>query len=255
MNKNNKNDASEYLSALPCGLIDFHSHILPGMDDGSKSVEESLGMLEILTRAGVDTVIATPHFYARSENPQSFFARRKTALDTLNAALPAGAPRILAGAEVYYFDGLVAIDELREFRIGGTELILIEMPFRKWSERVVQDVISIHSKRGFRVILAHAERYYSFGNVEAIRELSSNGVIIQANASWFNAGFFTRRAAMRALNEGLVDLIGSDCHNLTDRAPDLSGAYAQLLSHLRGEDFGQFVRNEREIFEDSFVQL
>ena len=66
-------------------MIDFHSHILPGMDDGSQTVEESLTLLEMLRAQGVDTVAATPHFYARENSPEVFLRRRREAWERLDA--------------------------------------------------------------------------------------------------------------------------------------------------------------------------
>lgn len=243
-----------YLAAIPdgVGVTDFHTHLLPGMDDGSKSLDESLKMLGLLADAGVTRVIATPHFYARSEKPSDFFARRADRLNQLREALPEGSPEILAGAEVYFFDGLVMIDELERFRVEGSELILIEMPFSRWSDRMVQDIKTIHSRRGFCVVLAHAERYYEFGNLAAIRELSDCGVLIQANASFFR-GFFGQKKALRAFSSGLIDLLGSDCHNLDTRAPDLGTALEALYGRLGAEDFADFLTGTEDTIRGSAI--
>ena len=95
-------------------MIDFHSHILPGIDDGSKSVEMSLQMLRLLKAQGIDTVAATSHFYATQRSPQRFLFRRQEAWDKLRTALDADAPRILLGAEVLYFPGISHMEELPE---------------------------------------------------------------------------------------------------------------------------------------------
>lgn len=240
------------VSILPEGttLTDFHSHILPEMDDGSSSVGESLSLLEKLRESGVGRVIATPHFYARSENPEGFFARRAESLARLREALPPEAPEIVAGAELYYFDGVESTECLPLFRVEGTSLLLLEMPFRRWTDRMVQDVLTINARRGFRVILAHAERYSAFGNAGDVRYLSESGVLIQANASWFE-GTFARAAAFRAFEAGHIDVIGSDCHNLTTRAPDLDSAYGQLLRRYGAGTCLEFIGAENSIFEES----
>lgn len=242
------------LSVLPADvrLTDFHSHILPKLDDGSASVGESVEMLNRLSAYGVGTVILTPHFYAREKKPEEFFADREVSLAALRAALPEGAPRLLAGAEVHYFEGLQSIDELARFRIGGTRLILIEMPFCTWNERMVRAVLTIHERRDFRVILAHTERYRRFHNERMLAELAENGVLLQSNAAFF-CGMWERRRAFRALKNGMIDLIGSDCHNLTERAPDLSPAYESIFRSLGAEAAAELVTRENRILQESLL--
>ena len=87
-------------------IIDFHSHILPGIDDGSKNLEQSLEMMRRSARQGVDTMVATPHFYAHHDDPERFLKRRAEAERSLREAMAAesGLPELAIGAEVYYFN-------------------------------------------------------------------------------------------------------------------------------------------------------
>ena len=110
-------------------MIDFHSHILPGMDDGSKSTQESLEMLDMLRAQGVDTVAATPHFYARENPPEVFLRRRAEAWNRLRPQLTADSPRVLLGAEVRYFQGISHVDRLHDLCLEGQDVLLLEMPF------------------------------------------------------------------------------------------------------------------------------
>lgn len=82
-------------------MIDLHTHILPGMDDGSRDVLESLAMLEASAAQGVGLVAATPHFYAEENSPERFLSRRAEAAQRLRAALRPGLPEIRLGAEVH----------------------------------------------------------------------------------------------------------------------------------------------------------
>ena len=99
-------------------MIDFHTHILPGVDDGSKNVEESLLMLDSMKNQGVKTVIATPHFYANDESVESFLSRRNEAFSSLKKSLADG-PEIILGAEVRYYDGISRLEDLKKLRIEG----------------------------------------------------------------------------------------------------------------------------------------
>ena len=86
-------------------MIDWHSHILPAMDDGSRCVEESIEMLDLLAEQGVSCVIATPHFLANEESVDRFLQRRRASYDALMQAVSENHPTVLCGAEVKYYAG------------------------------------------------------------------------------------------------------------------------------------------------------
>ena len=90
------------------GIIDFHSHVLPGIDDGSHSLEESIAMLRMEAEQGVSHVIATPHFYPRHDTPEDFLRKRREAEILLREEMEkhSNLPALSVGAEVYYFPGI-----------------------------------------------------------------------------------------------------------------------------------------------------
>ena len=142
-------------------MIDFHSHILPEMDDGSQSPEESVRMLQLLRRQGVQTVIATPHFYSNQDNPDNFLARREASFQKLPYD-PETMPQILLGVEVTYFRDMSRSEELFRLCVGDSCVLLIEMPFFKWTKRMVADICSMH-RMGYIPVLAHVDRYMKRG--------------------------------------------------------------------------------------------
>ena len=105
--------------------IDWHSHILPQMDDGSSSVEESLKMLNTLSASGVTGVALTPHFYPDRSYPDVFLEERAESYKRLASALPADAPLLMLGAEVAYFDGIRTCDDMKSLVIGNTNMDLV----------------------------------------------------------------------------------------------------------------------------------
>ena len=109
-------------------MIDVHCHVLPGIDDGSRSVEMSIDMLHEMKKQGIDKVIATPHFYPMSNSPERFLTNRQRAYEQLMEAVDEDCPVIVLGAEVMYFEGISRFDGLRDFRAEGTEILLLEMP-------------------------------------------------------------------------------------------------------------------------------
>ena len=116
-------------------LTDFHSHILPGVDDGSRSVEQSLQMLRAEADQGIMRIVATPHFYARHDDPDRFIRRRNAAAAALQKDMEdhPGFPQIVLGAEVHYFPGISESEHLSKLTIEGTDYVLIEMPTPPWS--------------------------------------------------------------------------------------------------------------------------
>ena len=204
-------------------VIDFHAHVLPGIDDGSKSIGESLRMLAAAAGQGVTHIAATPHFYPSQTGPEQFLDRRARAAERLRAVWRPEFPRLLLGAEVRYFEGISRAEGLEALRIEGTPLLLLEMPFQAWSARMAAEVRALHSRPGFTVLLAHVERYLRFQPGDLWEELLEAGILMQGNASFF-LRWNTRRRAVRMLDAGRIHLLGSDCHNMAERAPRLGEA-------------------------------
>lgn len=213
-------------------IIDFHSHVLPGMDDGSRSVEISLEMLRRSAEQGVEVMAATSHFYAWRDRPEHFLERRTSAWERLSAALEPGMPRICLGAEVAFFEGISEALQVDRLCLGETNVLLLEMPFRPWSGRDVDEVEALMSRRGFQVVLAHLERYLPMReNRSLIRELLELPVLVQINAEslleWRGRG-----KVLKLFREGKAHLLGSDCHGLEYRPPNLGQGRAFLNKKL-----------------------
>lgn len=230
-------------------MIDFHSHILPQIDDGSSGVKESLEMLEELSLQGVDTVVATSHFYATQRSPQEFLARRERAFEQLKARLPENAPRILLGAEVLYFPGMSRMDELSTLCIEGTNILLLEMPFRPWSEHMIREVHDLARSGRYTLMMAHIERYYDDQPVSVWDDLLGEGVLMQSNADCF-LPFFAGRKALRLLREDRIHLLGTDCHNMTSRPPQMDEALRVIRRRLGEEKLAQIDELGRELLQD-----
>ena len=216
-------------------MIDWHSHVLPQMDDGSRDLDEALRLLGMLYEQGVDTVIATPHFYANEDTVASFLERRKRSYDMLAEAMPENAPRVLLGSEVSYYSGISRLEGLSSLCIEGTKLLLLEMPFSRWTDHTVREVIEIASLGTVTVILAHIERYMDMQSSKVFDELREYGVLMQVNSSFFNRSS-TKRQALKLLSRGGIQLIGSDTHNTSSRPPTLDSAY-NIIEKKFGRNF------------------
>ena len=231
---------------------DFHSHILPGVDDGSACVEESLQMLRLEAEHGVQRVIATPHFYPRYDTPERFFARRDRAMAELQEAMAKeeGLPEITLGAEVYFFPGMSESDVLNRLTIGAGAHILVEMPFGNWTPEMYRELENIRVRRGIVPIVAHVDRYIRPFHTHGIpKRLAELPVLVQANTEFF-LDRSTSSMAMRMLKADMIHFVGTDCHNLTARKPNMDQALQKIQKKL-----DQSVLDRLEEYEQSFWNL
>jgi protein-tyrosine phosphatase len=216
-------------------IIDFHTHVLPGIDDGSCNVEESIALLQMEAQQGIRHVIATPHFYANDESVDAFLKRRRASYENLLVQLPPDAPAILLGAEVKYYPGISRLADLKRLRIAGSRLLLLEMPMNTWTESVIQELIELSGKSGIRIVLAHIERYLRLQRSDVWERLREHGILMQTNASFFTT-LSTKRKAMALLKGDYIHFLGSDCHNLTSRPPQIGKAFEVIQKKL-GVDY------------------
>ncbi len=208
-------------------MIDFHTHILPGMDDGASDAAESLKMLQQSYEQGVDTVFATSHFYADEEDPSSFLLRRDTAFRELREAYTGvkedlgPIPTVLPGAEILYFPGMSDCEELKPLALGTTGLLLIEPPVAPFSNAMLGEIEAVESHLGLVPVIAHLDRYCRLLNDFTLFDrLSQRRMLIQVNGSFF-LHRQTERFALEMLEREMFQFLGSDCHNVTIRPPCL----------------------------------
>lgn len=219
-------------------MIDWHSHILPGMDDGSHNVAESISMVSMQKAQGVSTVIATPHFYANDENVESFIKRREKALTALQKEIPDNMPEIILGAEVRYYQGISRMADLQALRIENSKLLLLEMPVATWTEYMIKELTELSSKSSIQIVLAHIDRYLRLQKEAVWYRIQDSGILMQVNAS-FVTSFATKRKAISLMKEGRIHFIGSDCHNMTTRPPQIGKAFEVIQKKLGDEYISQ----------------
>ncbi|MCF0260151.1 MAG: hypothetical protein HUJ54_09865 [Erysipelotrichaceae bacterium] len=232
-------------------MIDLHTHLLPGMDDGSSSVEESAEMLRILKQQGVDTVVLTPHFYAFREDPVQFLKRRRRAAEKIRKLVQSSGMDVRLGAEVHYYNGM-SLSDLSGFLITGTNMILVEMPFRPWDDRTVSEILDLSAK--YTVVLAHIERYFQWQPFDKAvwRSFEAAGILFQMNCTAVLHGFKSRKL-IKLIQEGKIDFLCSDAHNLDRRPPRFDEAARVLDKKLPKDGFQKLTDRSRVLFESSQI--
>ena len=208
--------------------IDFHTHILSGIDDGARNIDTSIEMLKQITAQQIDTIIATPHFYASRDRLDKFLQKRKGAWDVFCCAIeekkPEKLPQILLGSEVAFFDGISRAEQIGELTVQGTNLLLLEMPFVPWTEGNIREVEKLIKDFRLTVMIAHVERFLQIpGNKKEVQRLLELPVVVQMNAEAL-LNWRHRRTYLKMIKAGTVHVLGSDCHGIHHRVPNLSEA-------------------------------
>lgn len=217
-------------------VIDFHSHILPGIDDGSKNIDTSVQMLQESRAQGVDIMIATPHFYASRNRIEIFLENRKKAFETLEKHMPQMAPKIRLGAEVAFFSGMSRADQIEKLTIEGTRILLLEMPFGPWTDSEILEVKKLIEERGFHIVLAHLERFMKMSaNKKYINQLLQMPLHVQINAEGL-LDWKQRRKLIKMFAKNEAHFLGSDCHGMHHRPPNLISG-REVLEKKLGSGF------------------
>ena len=234
-------------------MTDLHTHILPGMDDGARSVEESLALLDMEREQGVRTVVLTPHLYRDRENPTHFLRRRERAMEELERALDAlpdhereAMPRLLLGAEVTWAPNLAGWEELDRLCIGNTRNLLLELPASHWSIRMVDGIYDLISRTGITPVIAHLERYLKYQSSQLVDEVLALGVPVQVTGEALTR-FSSRRGALCLLEGRGERLIASDCHRKDSRPPVMRAALDTVNKKLGGERAASLLRCAGEL--------
>ncbi len=218
-------------------IVDFHSHFLPAIDDGAQNADISVQMVNISKTQGVDILVATPHFSIRNSPLYAAVAKRAAAYEEFKAAAAAAnftPPIIKLGFEVRNNMDLLLIDDLDSLCIEGTKTILLEMPMSKWHTPHFENIeILIH--KGYKVLLAHLERYLSEDRLESIGRLLDMDVYVQMSASAFMSAQ-SRGIMLDMLENDMFHVLGSDAHNTVSRS-SLMDVACRIISSQLGQKY------------------
>ena len=195
-------------------IWDIHCHILPGVDDGSQTMEESLETIDTAVSQGIRHFLVTPHFH-----PGRYMVYADTVRMTLGklarACIESGRDvTFFPGQECYYFSGLKDLLRRGEvLTLAGSRYVLLEfdptVPFA-YMKQAFRDLQSA----GYRIVLAHFERYKCLSEPGRLKELKQEGILLQLNYDMLleKGGILHRNIWRRYVQDGTVDLLGSDCH-------------------------------------------
>ena len=221
-------------------MLDFHAHVLPGADHGSDGLQTSLRQLALAEQAGIDVLVATPHFYPQRDDFDHFLKKREAARAEL-ADNYGGSIRLLLGAEVHVCVGLDHLEGLEELCIPGTRVMLCELPFRGLTGGMTETFERLLEDREIVPVLAHVDRY----EPTTIENLFSMGINGQLNAEPLSRRFHRRRL-LPWIDRGQIVALGSDIHGTAI-------GYSQYLKAVDflGPRFDAIEERVRELLKDA----
>lgn len=195
---------------------DMHSHLIPGIDDGSQSLEQSIEIIRAFKSLGYQKIITTPHIMCDyyKNTPEIILGgleKLRTELTRLNISI-----EIEAAAEYNLDDGLEKIIDDKQLLTFGNNHVLFELPFMQEPQNF-QEIVFKFQTHGYKPILAHPERYsYWYKDFEKYEELKAKGILLQLNLLSLTGHYSpeTKKIAERMVDAGLVDFVGTDCHRI-----------------------------------------
>ena len=234
-------------------MIDIHSHIIPGIDDGSRNMEMTLEMLRNAEKDGTKEIIATPHYLL--ESGEATINEIKVLVEKINSIVNKEGIKIkiYSGQEVYFTENI--IENYTQGNIGtlnNSRYMLIEFPIQKLDKNIF-DVLYELQIRDIVLIIAHPERYKPFiEKPSLINDFIDEGYLFQMNSGSLEGKFGekSKKIANLFLANNIYNFVGSDAHNIKDRNTGLKKAMNLLKENSRNnEEINQCI------FEDSSKKL
>lgn len=232
-------------------MIDIHAHVIFAVDDGAKTIEESIKILEDAIEQGITDIICTPHFRFGM-----FETRSAKCIEQFHVLEEEVKKRglninLYLGREVYYTKKSASMVERKHLlHLNQTKNVLMEFSYNEYTE--IADIVYNLKCKGYRAVIAHIERYNYIKDIEDVYEIKSMGALIQVNASTIcNAdGSKQRRTVFKYIKAGLVDFVASDIH--FKRINYMKKAY-MIIQKKFGKDVAEklFCENAKFLIEES----
>lgn len=233
-------------------VIDIHSHILPGVDDGARNMEETIEMIKIAVKEGIGAIVATPHYEVGME-PEVLSKYREAYCKVRQYIEEEQIPlELYQGSEIFYSESITeALQEGTLYTINGTRYVLVEFSIDtgySTIERALKNLLYA----GYRPVLAHTERYMELHDLKKVGELVRLGTRVQINANSVigKEGWRVKRFCLRLMKNSLVHVIGTDAHGSSRRRPVIKEC-VEYIENKMGTSYRKLVceKNPRKILE------
>lgn len=234
-------------------LIDIHAHILPGADDGARTIKESCALIDRAAEAGFRAIVATPH-YSRRRGTDGYTDLLEQLQKEIEQTHPDFA--LYMGHETYYHEELA--DRLKEgnaFTMAGSRYVLVEFDTGV-SFQTLNRALRRLLTSGYVPILAHMERYGCLCDPDKLQEICTSGCLLQMNyesltGSWFSSEV---RRCRKLVKEGRIHFLGTDMHRTDYRPPEVEKALDWLEKHVDPRLVSRMVyKNARKMIKNEKI--
>ena len=238
-------------------FVDIHCHILPGVDDGSQSPEETKAMLEKAWDEGIQIMVATPHYHKQRGKNDIDLIKKQVLLTRKLAKEVHPKMQICLGMEIYYGEDVPELLKTgKAVSIRKSRYILVEFSPGDDFQYILNAVRKLQMS-GHTVIIAHIERYNclreDISNVEYLREM---GAYLQVNAGSITGSYgrSVKKFLREVLKAHLVQLVGTDAHGPEKRSPKMQEAYKEVVKRC-GEEYADqiFGQNAKKVLRNEEI--
>ena len=232
-------------------MYDIHCHILPGIDDGSGSIVDSVEMAMLAAGSGVKGIIATPHCNIPGMYENFWSSEFDSGIEKLNCELQKRKIplTVYPGQEVFARGDILARLKKGELiTLNNSDYVLVEFDFGTPEHTAYQTVQQLVAE-GYKPIVAHPERYgFSYENPDSIDKLRISGALIQLNGDSIrgNLGYRPMQVSKLILADRMADFVASDAHSQYSRTPDMSGAHEIVCSYF-SYDYADMIFNDNPL--------
>lgn len=234
-------------------MLDIHSHILPGVDDGARDVETSIELLRMMKEQGITHVIATPHFDAMHQSIDEFQYAVSDSYKRLSDAMYGlDLPQVSIGSEVFYFPGIGRSAGVRDLTLCRSDYLLLELPSCRFTNDILKDISDLNNRVGVMPIIAHIERYSCERGFKSLLSLISNGeAYAQINASSVLTPPY-KKIVHKLISRGYISFMATDTHSIIGRPPLMGEALKSVELSLGKNYSDRFILNSERFCKEIF---
>ncbi len=241
-------------------MIDIHSHILPGVDDGARDMEMAMEMVRIYKRNGVNKIIATPHYVKNSSMSTSLEKNKKVLEEVRREIEIAGLDfEIFLGHEIYLCRDI--LEKLKTGKVGTmneTSYVFIELPqmdIPDYTRKLIRELVA----EGYRPILSHPEKNtLIIEDINIVYDFIGDGALIEVDIPSVcgNFGMDVRRASEELLKHKMVHFLGTGAHSSIRRTPRIDSGLEKIKNLIDDEAFRRLTHdNPRRLIEGEKLEI
>lgn len=228
-------------------MIDFHTHILPEIDNGARNVEESIAMLQAENEQGVSIVVLTPHYYPDEQDIDTFLKLRNESYEkVLKASAKLSLPSIRLGAQVHFTPSLIEHEDLHKLCIDDTNYMLLELPYMPINSKVIDTIDMLCQKHDITPIISHFDIHFFNNSYKEIEDLMDLNILGEMDTSSI-IKISNEKVFKSLLKNNYINVIGSDIHGINDKSFSLPDVYDYFKKKRKGKVFDHFMKNAKAI--------